>query len=140
MRRRAVSSSTVFTLQCLQAQRAGEQRLNTNCHVKTLQGFKHRPVDLWTTRGTELPISPTGFQYYDGRSQSNSTRNDEGPFFLARPGSCHYGRLVNSSVWSSNRAFWIRVKVSVPPEPELAGRAVNCEPALAITQSDRLPG
>ena len=79
---RRIEFDRLHTPRCLQAQRAGEQRLNTNCHLKNLQGFKHRPVGLWTTRGTELPTSPTGLYYYDGFSQSNSTRNDEGPFKL----------------------------------------------------------
>ena len=36
-------------------------------------------MDLWTTRSTEFPTSPTGL-HYDGFSQSNSTRNDEEPY------------------------------------------------------------
>ena len=64
----------------LQAQSAGEQRFNTHTHLEILLSCKeHRPVDLWTTRTTELPTSPTGL-HYDGFSQSNSTRNDEGPY------------------------------------------------------------
>jgi hypothetical protein len=35
-------------------------------------------VDLWTTRQAEFPTSSTG-PYDNIFSQSNSTRNDEGP-------------------------------------------------------------
>ena len=40
-----------------------------------------RPVDLWTTRPTELPTSSTGLFYDYEFRQSISTRNDEGPEF-----------------------------------------------------------